>query len=258
MAPAESQGMLSKGLVLLQTLGDHPRGATATDIARATTLAVSTVHRLLHTMAERGFVSFDPSDKTYRLGVRVFELATKVSGVLSVAETARPLMRELSRRTGETVQLSVLSNSRALFIEKIGTEHAVGIRGSVGESEPLYATSTGKVLLGQLDPERLASVLDEVALDAWTANTVTDRARLTAELDRVRSDDFATANEEFDPGVRAIAVPVRNGRAETIAALCISAPVFRVSQDRMLGWLPELRETAAAIGVRLPLSAALF
>ncbi|WP_328395826.1 IclR family transcriptional regulator [Nocardia sp. NBC_00416] len=258
MPPAESQGMLSKGLLLLQTLGDHPRGATATDISRATKLAVSTVHRLLHTEVEHGFVSFDPSDKTYRLGVRVFELATKVSGVLSIAETARPLMRELSRKTGETVQLAVLSNSRALFIEKVGTEQAVGIRGSVGESEPLHATSTGKVLLGQLDPERLEAILDELTLDAWTANTVTERSRLTAELDRVRSDDFATANEEFDPGVRAIAVPVRNGRAEIAAALCISAPVFRVSQDRMLGWLPELRESAAAIGIRLPLSTALY
>lgn len=254
MPPTESQGMLSKGLVLLQTLGEHPRGATATDISRETKLAVSTVHRLLHTEIEHGFVSFDPSNKTYSLGVRIFELATKVSGVLSIAETARPIMSELSRKTGETIQLAVLSNNRALFIEKIGTAQAIGIRGSVGESEPLHATSTGKVLLSQLGPDRLNTILDSVTLDSWTPQTVTDRARLTAELDRVRTDDFATSNEEFDPGVRAMAVPVRNGRSETTAALCISAPAFRVSQDRMLGWLTDLRDTASAIGVRLPLS----
>jgi len=258
MPPAEAQGMLSKGLVLLQTLGDHPRGATATDISRETKLAVSTVHRLLNTEVEHGFVSFDPSNKTYRLGVRVFELATKVSGVLSLAETARPIMSDLSRLTGETVQLAVLSNNRALFVEKVGTEQAIGIRGSVGESEPLYATSTGKVLLGQLDEQRLSAILDSITLEAWTANTVTDRSKLVAELERVRDADFATSNEEFDPGVRAMAVPIRNGRSETKAALCISAPAFRVTQDRMLGWLPDLRETATAIGIRLPLSASPF
>jgi IclR family acetate operon transcriptional repressor len=240
---SEPQGMLSKGLALLTALGDHPRGATVTDISRAVDLPVSTVHRLLHTEVDLGFVSFEPSNKTYSLGVRVFELANKVSGVLSLAEIARPTMRQLSVETGETVQLAVLSNSRALFIEKVGTEQAIGIRGSVGESEPLHATSTGKVLLSQLDEDRLATTLD-------------DRAGLLAELHRVRADDFATANEEFDPGVRAIGVPIRNGRGETKAALCISAPAFRVPQDTLLSWLPALRAAADSIGVRLSLNPA--
>lgn len=255
MTPPEQPGMLAKGFSLLTALGNHPRGATVTDIAREVGLAVSTVHRLLHTEIELGFVAFDPADKTYRLGVRVFELATKVSSVLSVADTARPIMRDLSQATGETVQLAVLSNNRALFIEKVGTEQAIGIRGSVGESEPLHATSTGKVLLSQLDPEALADTLAGVSFEAWTANTITDRAGLVAEIDRVRAQDYSTANEEFDPGVRAVAVPVRNGRDETRAALCISAPAFRVTQEQMLAWLPLLRDSAAAIGVRLSLSA---
>jgi IclR family acetate operon transcriptional repressor len=253
---SEPQGMLSKGLALLTALGDHPRGATVTDISRAVELPVSTVHRLLHTEVDLGFVSFEPSNKTYSLGVRVFELANKVSGVLSLAEIARPTMRQLSVETGETVQLAVLSNSRALFIEKVGTEQAIGIRGSVGESEPLHATSTGKVLLSQLDEDRLATTLDAVSFDAWTPRTLTDRAGLLAELHRVRADDFATANEEFDPGVRAIGVPIRNGRGETKAALCISAPAFRVPQDTLLSWLPALRAAADSIGVRLSLNPA--
>lgn len=251
---AEQQGMLSKGLAILTVLGDHPRGASVTDIARAADLPISTVHRLLALEIEHGFVALDPATKTYRLGVRVFELANKVSGVRSIGEIARPLMSELAHQTGETVQLSVLSDGRALFIEKVGTEQAVGIRGSVGESEPLHATSTGKILLATLPAARLDALVDQHPLVAYTPNTITDRAALLAEIERVRADDVSTADEEFDAGVRAMGVPVRTGRGEVRAALCISAPAFRVSLEQLRSWLPRLRETAAAIGVQLPVA----
>lgn len=254
MATQEPQGMLSKGLILLDALGEHPQGITVTDIAREVGLAVSTVHRLLQSEIHHGYVSFDAATKTYRLGVRIFELATRVSSVTSISDAARPIMRELSQATRETVQLSVLSRNHALFIEKIGTEQAVGIRGSIGDSEPLHATSTGKVLLSQLDEPQLSQVLDQIALEPWSANTITDRERLLDELAQVRARDYATANEEYDSGVRALGVPVRNGRGEVRAALCISAPVFRVSQETLLEWLPDLQRAAHAIGIRLPVN----
>lgn len=251
----EPQGMLARGLILLAALGDHPDGVSVTELARQAQLPVSTTHRLLATEIELGFVSFDPAGKTYRLGVRLFELANRVTGVRDLAAIARPIMRDLSRETGETVQLSVLSNGRALFIEKVGTEQAVGIRGSVGQSEPLHATSTGKVLLSSMPGDAVSTALDALSLEAWTPTTLTTRAALVAELDRVRELDYAIADEEFDAGVRAIGVPVRNGSGDTRAALCISAPAFRTSIAQLEMWLPELRTAAHHIGVQLPLTA---
>lgn len=244
--------MLARGLSLLASLADFPDGVTVTDLARTVGLPVSTTHRLLATEISMGFVAFDPASKTYRLGVRLFELASRVSGVTSLADIARPVMRELSRATGETVQLSVLSDSRALFIEKVGTEQAVGIRGSIGHSEPLHGTSTGKVLLSQLPAERRDPLLDDMVLESWTPRTITTHAALAAELDRVRERDYAIADEEFDPGVRAIGVPVRDGRKATRAALCVSAPAFRASVEQLEAWLPALRDAAHEIGVRMP------
>lgn len=255
MGDAEPQGMLARGLSLLVALGEHPEGATATELSRSVGLPISTVHRLLQTEVELGFVTFAPAHKTYRLGVRVFELANKVSSVMSLAEAARPTMRELSTTTGETVQLAVLSNNRALFIEKVGTPQAVLIRGAVGDSEPLHCTSTGKVLLSQLDGERRAAVLDTLELEAWTGRTTTSRTELEELLETVRAQDYATADEEFDAGVRAVGVAVRDARGRTRAALCVSAPAFRVNRELLLSWLPALREAAHAIGVQLPADA---
>lgn len=250
--------MLSRGLNILSALGDFPEGVSVTELARTLDLPVSTTHRLLATEIEMGFVSMDTERRTYRLGVRVFELANRVRGVLSLADVAHPIMRALSRETGETVQLSVLSNGQALFIEKVGTEQAVGIRGSVGRGEPLYATSTGKTLLSQLSPDRLDEVLSGIELAQWTSRTITSESALRTELERVRDDDFATADEEFDQGVRAIGVPVRDGRGATRAALCISAPAFRVSMEQLSNWLPQLRAAAEDIGAQMPLSGTEF
>ena len=252
----EPQGMLARGLTLLAALGDHPEGVTVTELAKQVGLPVSTTHRLLATEIELGFVSFDPAGKSYRLGVRVFELANRVSGVMDLASLARPIMRELSRATGETVQLSVLSSAGALFIEKVGTEQAVGIRGSVGQSEPLYATSTGKILLSQLEPQRRDEILAPLTLRRWTPTTITDRAALDDELERTRERDYAIADEEFDAGVRAIGVPVRDGQGTSRAALCISAPAFRADVDQLIAWLPALRDAAHRIGVQMPVGAA--
>lgn len=250
----EQQGMLARGLSILSALADFPEGVSVTELARTVGLPVSTTHRLLSTEISLGFAAFDPARKTYRLGVRVFELANRVRGVSSLADIAHPVMRSLSRKTGETVQLSVLSNGRALFIEKVGTEQAVGIRGAVGQSEPLYATSTGKTLLSQLPTDQLGEIISAIEFTAWSPMTVTSREALLAELDAVRERDYATADEEFDRGVRAIGVPIRDGRGVTRAALCISAPAFRASMDRLTQWLPDLRAAAHEIGVQLPLS----
>lgn len=250
----EPQGMLARGLSILVALGNHPEGANGTEIARDVGLPVSTVHRLLATEVSLGFVAFDTSTKRYRLGFTVFELAHKVSSVVSLADSARPTMRELSRRTGETVQLAVLSNNRTLFVEKVGTEQAVGIRGSVGDSESVHATSTGKMLISALPDAQLDALISSASFDAHTDNTISDPVLLREHIEQVRTQQFAIADEEFDEGVRAISVPVLDGRQRTRAALCVSAPAFRTSIDTLMSWLPGLREAADEIGTRLPLS----
>lgn len=246
------QGMLSRGLAILSALGDRPNGASVTEVSREVGLAVSTTHRLLRIAIDAGFAEFDSVTKQYRLGTRIFELAHKATGAMSMAEAARPVMRTLSRTTGETVQMAISSRGRALFLEKVWTEQAVGIRGAIGDSEPMHLTSTGKILLAHMDPRERDTVLGSGPLATTTPNSISDRAALEAHLEQAATDDYAVADEEFDAGVRAIAVPIRDGRGLLRAALCISAPAFRVSLVDLRQWLPDLRAAGDEIGVRLP------
>lgn len=252
MTSPDSRGMLARGLDILSALGNAPDGMALSDVARAVELPISTTHRLLNTEVERGFASLDKATKRYTLGVHLFELANRVSSVRSISQIARPAMRSLGDETGEVNQLAILTEGRALFIERYDVDRSIGIRGTVGQLEPLYCTSTGKVLLSQLSEPELDTVLTTTDFAAWTDNTITEEGSLRRHLDLVRSQDYAVAEEEYDKHVRAIAVPVRTGDGAVAAALCITAPTFRVDQDQLVAWLPQLRDTAHAIGIQLP------
>lgn len=251
MASPDTQGMLGRGLSVLNELGNHAEGLSLSELARAVNLPVSTVHRLLVTLVDMGFASLDRTTKRYRLGVRVFELSHRVGLVHSLSEAAVPAMRSVSEQTGETTQLAVLSGLDTIFVERVDSDHAIAIRGRVGQREPSYCTSTGKVLLSQLDDAIREDTLGRLSFRSWTKRTITDADALRAELRRVSEHGYAIADEEYDEGVRAMAVPVKDGRGRTIAALCISAPAFRTDLDRLLAHLPVLQMAAREIGSRL-------
>lgn len=251
MTREDSRGMLERGLDILGALGEHPEGMALTEIVKATGLPVSTTHRLLHIVVSNGFAAFDSATKRYTLGVRVFELANRVRSVQTISQVARPRMRELAELTGETVQLAVLSEDSAMFLEKVGADRSITIRGSVGQREPLWATSTGKVLLASLDDEARQNLVNELELTAYTDHTITSKAELLDYITQVAEQGWAFTDEEYDRDVRAISVPVSNPEGDTVAALCIAGPKYRLDLDTLQSWLPLLREKAHHIGVQL-------
>jgi len=251
MAREDSRGMLERGLDILGALGDHPEGVSLTDIVKATGLPVSTTHRLLSIVVSSKFASFDEQTKRYTLGMRIFELANRVRSVQTISQAARPRMRELAEHTGETIQLAVLADDSAMFLEKVGADRSITIRGSVGQREPLWATSTGKVLLASLDEPERAETVAQLAIRAYTDHTMTSRAELLEHLKQVALQGWAFTDEEYDRDVRAIAVPVNNTEDRVVAALCIAGPKYRLDLDTLQAWLPELQATANYIGVQL-------
>ncbi len=243
--------MLERGLDILGALGERPEGMVLTEIVKATGLPVSTAHRLLNIVVSSGFAAFDKSTKHYTLGVRIFELANRVRSVQTLSQVARPPMRELADHTGETIQLAVLADDSAMFIEKVGADRSITIRGSVGQREPLWATSTGKVLLASLDADAREKLIGQLELKPYTERTMTARADLLPHIDQVAAQGWAFTDEEYDRDVRAIAVPVTNAENRVVAALCIAGPKYRLDLETLQAWLPDLRETAHHIGVQL-------
>ncbi|MFT9243389.1 MAG: IclR family transcriptional regulator, partial [Bifidobacterium aquikefiri] len=251
MISAKDKGMLERGFSVLEFIaGSKPGTANINSVSKATGIPKSTVYRLVSIERELGYLLYDEQSRALSLGIKFFELAALHSNTQSLADLAAPQMRNLSALTGETIQLSVFDEDRALFISKISAQRAITIRGDIGQSEPLYATSTGKVLLAYQKSTEQSEIIGRLTFHAWTNNTISSVEELERCLITVKDEGYALADEEYDSGVIAAAVPILDSRKQIIAAICISAPKFRTTREQILEWLPELKKAAYQIGIK--------
>lgn len=241
---------VGRAVALLQALGGDGPEAGVVELSRQLGVHKSTVSRLLGTLERAGLVARNPDTEKYRLGLGLVSLAGTVLRHMDLRSVARPHLQALAEATRETVNLAILDGGQVVNIEKIPSPHLIREIGWVGRRTPLYCTSTGKVLLAFQPPERQAALLPE-RLERFTDNTICSVAALKREVALVRRRGYAVGNEEFEPGLNAIAAPIRDRTAAVVAVVSVSGPSFRVSRDKFARFLKLLLPTAAAISEQL-------
>jgi IclR family pca regulon transcriptional regulator len=176
---------------------------------------------------------------------------------MELREISAPHLRQLSDKTGHTVNMSVLDATDIVYIERCrarSSQREVDLNLHVGSRLPAYCTSMGKVLLAFLPAEELEKVLATIKFARRGPNTITTRSRLLRELERVRTEELAVNNEELAYGLRSIAAPVRSQAGEVVAAINIAVHRSLVSLDDLVANLATpLRQTAGDIRSRLAL-----
>jgi IclR family KDG regulon transcriptional repressor len=221
-----------------------------TTLANRLRLAKSTVHRLAATLTSAGFLEQNSETGKYRLGVALFELGALVRRRMDVANEARPKLRELLEKTGETVQLGIVDHYSVLYVYEMESPRAIRMAAAVGGRAPLHCTAVGKVLLAFQPADYVKQVIER-GLTAYTPKTITKRDAVLGVLEEVRLREHAIDDEESEGGLRAVAAPVRNHSGAVIAALGVAAPVQRMSKKTMHTCVPSVIETANAVSARL-------
>ena len=247
--PRARLSSVANSIRLLTSFSGEEDELGITTLATRLRLAKSTVHRLATTLTAAGFLEQSETGK-YRLGVALFELGALVRRRMDVANEARPKLRELLEKTGETVQLGIVDHFSVLYVYEMESRHAIRMAAAVGARAPLHCTAVGKVLLAYQSPEYVKQLLAH-GLKAHTANSVTKRETLLAMLAEVAEREHAVDDEESEEGLRAIAAPVRNHTGNVIAALGVAAPVQRMTKKDMQTCVPSVIATAAAVSARL-------
>ncbi len=192
---------------------------TLTEICRRANLPLATGHRLVGELTGGGFLERLP-DASYRIGMRLWRIGTQASAATGLRELALPHMEDLYEVTHENVQLAVLSNRKALYLERLRGPRSVPIVTRVAAELPLHATGVGKVLLAYA-PADFAEVVLADGLAAYTPSTITDPDRLRACLAETRRTGYAVTHEEMTAGSCSVAAPVRDAADEVIAALSL-------------------------------------
>jgi DNA-binding IclR family transcriptional regulator len=252
--PSGSVQSIARALTLLEALGEGTGEVGIVELSRRVSLHVSTVHRILATLAARGYVRQNTDTGRYSLGARVFHLAESYLSQLDLLRGVRPVLERLSRNTGETSNLVILDGREALYLDKVESPQNLRIFSRIGRRAPLYCTAVGKVLLAGRSVADVETLIGREPLQALTNQTVTSVPQLRRELEKIREQGFATDREECEEGACCIAAPVRNARGEVVAAVSLSGPTIRMQVRRVQELVPLVvaaaREGSAQLGHR--------
>jgi len=232
---------LARGLKILSLLSQSPDGISITELAEYLDVDKGSASRLVSTLSSYGYVEKDELTRRYHVGSQVVSLSRSVLTRLPMREAAKPYLRQMMQRTGECAHLAIPAQGKVMYIDQVESPVTLRVNAQVGTMNPLHCTALGKVLLayGDLDlPSDLA---------AFTTNTITDPDTLHRHLEEIRRLGFAVDDEEFDLGVRCIAVPVFDFRGKAVGAIGISGPATRMTVERM----PELTAIVLEIGKAL-------
>jgi DNA-binding IclR family transcriptional regulator len=235
-----------RAIAVLKTLGKSADAHGLTEIGTATGLSKATLFRLLGALENEGMVARDSISGAYRLGPELISLGANALSTTDLRTIARDELVKITQECGETSTLEVLSGGDVLILDEVQGRFLLGSTPEIGRRWPAHATSTGKLFLALMDP---APVLPRLVRAA--PKTITTRAAFLRELTRIRRQGYATAVDELEPGLVALAAPVRNHSGFAVAALSINGPGIRLDPKRRRALLPMLCRAADRVSSRL-------
>ena len=216
---------------ILFALAASPRESSLLEIANRAALSKPTAFRILATLVAEGLATQNRETASYRLGVLPLGLASSVLQSIPVRSIAYPIMTSIRDKVNETVVLAVRDHDFRVNVDAVEALNAISQNQQIGLPIPLYAGATSRVFLAAMEPPELAAYLDRTKLQSFSDTTLIDRARLEIEIQRVRKQGFALSTAEFTVGSIAVARIVRDRAGKPVAAMHVSIPRSRATED---------------------------
>ncbi|MBM7567995.1 IclR family transcriptional regulator [Paenibacillus sacheonensis] len=217
-----------------------------TELAEQVGLHKSTVHRMLATLEQRGFVARDSASDRYRLGLRIWELSANMSGADDPAVIGLPEMERLRDLLGETVSLYLRDGNERIRIQAVQSIQAIRRVAPIGARLPLYVGASSKVLIAFEEPAVVEELLQD---ESWPP--AFDRKQYREQFGEWRRLGYATSVEEREQGAAAVAAPIFSRMGKLVAALSVSGPANRLTPEKMREQAPAVMEAANRLGSML-------
>ncbi|WP_433622221.1 IclR family transcriptional regulator [Nocardia sp. CA-120079] len=253
--PASGGGFVQsveRSFDILESMASLGGPIGVTELAEAVDLPLPTIHRIIRTLVNRGYVRQLPN-RRYTLGPRLIRLgdsATQLIGTWSQQHLSR-----LVERTGETANMAVLDGNMAVYVAQVPSAHSVRMFTEVGKRVYPHCTGVGKALLVQLSNDTVRALLARTGMPAYTENSITDPETLLADLEQSRTRGFAIDEGEQEVGVCCFSVPVPNAPSPT--AISISGPAARLTVDSAASIAPLLKAVAQELAMEFDKGAVL-
>ena len=237
---------ITRVLEIIEAVSYASKPLSPLELSQELDIPKPTIHRLIQNMLDEGFVTVDigggiiPGKRVRNLGVELWQQRLFFN-------ERQMILQKLVDELKETCGIGVPYQMNMIYTNRANTTLPIQIYLPVGAKSPMWCTATGKLYLSQLPRTSRDKILQNLSLDKFTKNTITDIDALNAELDRIAETGIGIDNEEFISEMVAIAVPIRDRKSRYLASLYLHAPTIRVSLDDLLTHVPRLQKAAKDI-----------
>ena len=224
---------LRKALDMLEIISQSG-GIGIRELSKKTGFPPTTVHRIINTLLDRGYLHQNPNKKNYYLSTLFLDFADSVQQQFDLLPIARPHLENLSADTEKSVNLCVRDGMVMVYIDHIQSQkHMLRTFTRLGARVPLYASGVGKVYLSLMAPDELETYLTQITPESFTEKTITVKEQLAGEIARIRDQGYALDDQEKESGVRCIAAPIFNHNGSIAAAVSISGAIQWIGDEQI-------------------------
>ncbi|MEP5760662.1 MAG: IclR family transcriptional regulator [Litoreibacter sp.] len=242
-----SDGTVGKALNVLDQVASFSRPVRFSELLEVSEYPKATLYRLLQTLTHQGMISFDPDRSSYSLGVRLVRLAHQAWRQSSLAPIARPYVDTLSEAVTETVHVAQLDHAQVLYVDKRNAKTPVEMYSQAGKVGPVYCTGVGKAMLAWLPQPEQDTIISQQSYHAFTDTSLTSADALRMELQVIRERGFAFDNEEHEPGIICVALPILTKSGRVMGGLSVTSTTARHSLESLENLVPRIRTTVNQI-----------
>ena len=240
-----------KAIAVFDLIADAERPLQFRELAARSGLPKATLHRMLSALLGSGLIGFDPAEKTYWLGMRILDLASRIWERIDLGSALGNELGQLRKITGETAHAAMLDGFQIAYVDERSDLEEIRLFYQQGRRLPAYCSATGKAILSKLDTRYVRELIRRNDLHAYTPRTITTWPALQRELALTAERHYAIDNEEHEAGWRCVAVPVFDHRGSPVAAIGVTGPARRLTLGRCHALAPELIAAAGRITARL-------
>lgn len=238
---------VSRALDIITLVSLKKGGLGVTEIARQIDINKSSVHRILSTLVQYGYVEQDEETSRYKIGYKFLEISSKLLDSIDIRSEAHPYLQQLENETNEVIHLAVYDQGEVVYIETMDGNETLRMHSKVGKRAPVHCTSVGKAILAYLPSDVVLDVLERKGMIVHTSQTITNKEQFMKELQQVRERGYALDLEENENGITCIAVPIFDHTGKVNAAISISGHSMRMTAER----LQQLESRIIAVGKQL-------
>lgn len=243
--------VLERSFAILDALAESSEDLSLAELEGRLDLHKSTYNRLLRTLEHHRYAEKDPSTGKYRLGSKLLELSSKAKARFDLATIGRPYLEKLSSQSGETAILGVLNDRQVVSLAVVYGRHALRMSVTVGGKAPAHCSALGKAILAFLPQYEVDSIVRNDGLKPFTANTITRKSKLIAELAQIRTRGFSIDDQELEVGLRCIASVVRDQSGGVIGGLSIAGAAPRLNRKQVSSLAPLVTRMASEFSASL-------